>query len=70
MGKDKKIVRSVSKTVCEPIKDWPKAERPREKLLQLGPEAGRVVGYQRQLNEKHVQNIKKYLKRSDNRDNV
>jgi DNA repair protein RadC len=26
------------KSVCEPIKDWPVTERPREKLLQLGPE--------------------------------
>ena len=26
------------KSVRQPIKDWPEAERPREKLLQLGPE--------------------------------
>ncbi|MBC8431428.1 MAG: hypothetical protein H8D96_05870 [Desulfobacterales bacterium] len=38
MGKNKKIVQPVPETVCEPIKDWPEAERPREKLLQLGPE--------------------------------
>jgi len=38
MGKNKKIVQPVPEIVCEPIKDWPEAERPREKLLQLGPE--------------------------------
>ena len=38
MGKNKKIVQPVPETVSEPIKDWPEAERPREKLLQLGPE--------------------------------
>jgi hypothetical protein len=35
--------------------------------LSDGPEAGRVVGYQRQLNEKHALDIKKYLEQSDNR---
>jgi hypothetical protein len=35
--------------------------------LSDGSEAGRVVGYQRQLNEKHALDIKKYLEQSDNR---
>ncbi|MBC8433780.1 MAG: hypothetical protein H8D96_17865 [Desulfobacterales bacterium] len=35
--------------------------------LSDGPEAGRVVGYQRKLNEKHALDIKKYLEQSDNR---
>jgi len=37
-SKYKKEVQPVPETVSEPIKDWPEAERPREKLLQLGPE--------------------------------
>lgn len=39
MGKNKKIVQPVPDTVCEPIKDWLEAERPREKLLLAGAEA-------------------------------
>lgn len=35
--------------------------------LNEGPEAGRVVGHQRQLNERHALDIKKYLEQSDNR---
>jgi len=35
--------------------------------LNEGPEVGRVVGHQRQLNEKHALDIKKYLEQSDNR---
>ncbi|RZB31351.1 MAG: hypothetical protein SRB2_04876 [Desulfobacteraceae bacterium Eth-SRB2] len=35
--------------------------------LSDGPEAGRVVGCQCQLNEKHALDIKKYLEQSDNR---
>ena len=35
--------------------------------LNEGTEAGRVVGHQRQLNEKHALDIKKYLEQSDNR---
>jgi len=31
-------------------------------------EPGRVVGHQRQLNEKHALDIKKYLEQSDNRE--
>ena len=38
MSKDKKVVQPDPESVCEPIKDWPEAERPREKLFQLGPE--------------------------------
>lgn len=38
MSKDKKVVQPTPESVCEPIKDWPEAERPREKLFQLGPE--------------------------------
>jgi hypothetical protein len=37
--------------------------------LNEGAEAGRVVGHQRQLNEKHALDIKKYLEQSDNRKN-
>jgi len=35
--------------------------------LSDGVEPGRVVGHQRQLNEKHALDIKKYLEQSDNR---
>ena len=35
--------------------------------LSDGPEADRVVDYQRQLNEKHALDIKKYFEQSDNR---
>ena len=35
--------------------------------LNEGAEAWRVVGHQRQLNEKHALDIKKYLEKSDNR---
>jgi hypothetical protein len=35
--------------------------------LNEGTEAGRVVGHQRQLNEKHALDIKKYLEQSDSR---
>lgn len=35
--------------------------------LSGGAEPGRVVGHQRQLNEKHALDIKKYLEQSDNR---
>ena len=35
--------------------------------LSDGAELGRVVGHQRQLNEKHALDIKKYLEQSDNR---
>ena len=35
--------------------------------LSDGAEPGRVVGHQRQLNEKHALDIKKYLEQSDNR---
>ncbi len=35
--------------------------------LSDGAEPGQVVGHQRQLNEKHALDIKKYLERSDNR---
>ena len=35
--------------------------------LSDGAEPGRVVGHQRQLNEKHAQDIKKYLEQSDSR---
>lgn len=35
--------------------------------LNEEPEAGRVVGHQRQLNEKHALDIKKYLEQSDSR---
>jgi hypothetical protein len=50
-SKYKKVVQPVPETVCEPIKDWPEAERPREKLFQLGPERveGLVQGYQKPL---------------------
>jgi len=35
--------------------------------LSDSAEPGRVVGHQRQLNEKHALDIKKYLEQSDNR---
>jgi len=35
--------------------------------LSDGAEPGRVIGHQRQLNEKHALDIKKYLEQSDNR---
>lgn len=35
--------------------------------MTLGNEPGRVFGHQRKLNEKHAQDIKKYLERSDSR---
>jgi hypothetical protein len=35
--------------------------------LSDGAESGRVIGHQRQLNEKHALDIKKYLEQSDNR---
>lgn len=35
--------------------------------LSEGAEVGQVVGHQRQLNEKHAWDIKKYLEQSDNR---
>jgi hypothetical protein len=42
-SKYKKIVQPLLETVCEPIKDWPEAERPREKLVQLGPETSILI---------------------------
>jgi len=39
MSKDKKSFQSFPETVCDPIKNWPEAERPREKLLLTGVEA-------------------------------
>ena len=38
MVNDKKISASAPKYDRQPIKNWPATERPREKLLQLGPE--------------------------------
>ena len=38
MVNDKEIFASVPKYDRQPIKNWPATERPREKLLQLGPE--------------------------------
>ncbi len=38
MVDNKKISGSVPKSDRQPIKDWPEAERPREKLLHSGPE--------------------------------
>lgn len=35
---DKEKSNVAPKSIRQPIKDWPEAERPREKLLQLGPE--------------------------------
>ena len=38
MADDKSISDVTQKSARQPIKDWPISERPREKLLQLGPE--------------------------------
>ncbi|HIJ57988.1 MAG TPA: hypothetical protein HPQ03_17970, partial [Deltaproteobacteria bacterium] len=38
MVDDKEKYDFAPKSARQPIKDWPATERPREKLLQLGPE--------------------------------
>ena len=35
--------------------------------MTVGPEPGRVLGHQRELDEVHAQDIKRYLERSDSR---
>jgi hypothetical protein len=47
------------------LRDLPAVSVPYE--LSDDAEPGRVVGHQRQLNEKHALDIKKYLEQSDNR---